>query len=464
MEKKYFRDYGHNYLILDSSEDFSGIIRMINCNNVEGLIKCSERNINGKSYMYYDITSQISFSTMYSDRVVGYEAVLGLFEGIRKICNEIDNYFLPEERILVSPEYLYTDAHGNGVKAIYYCGQEVPDEGILTLLEFLTEHVESDNRKLADTVYCLYQEAEKGAFSLEEACRMLYDINPLPGVDTVQETNIADTEDTDFSEQDEEKRRIQINENREEYVSRLVDEYYDEPEDEPKEKNVTLPYIIMTVVPLIGIATLAVLYNIFELSKEELLSLIGAAVILLIIGVYGVIKIIKRRKGLLAVAEDEELKLQTQDEFAGVRRISLSEIEDHKSYAIYSLSHGQEKEMSQDNGGEIYEDSRTVYLEPSNEPEYKLYATDENNKCHIEMKKFPITVGKMKGIVDCAIDDSSISRIHAKIDKQGEKILLTDLNSTNGTYKNGFKMNPNEVLAIEPGDEIRFGRLNYCFR
>ena len=43
-------------------------------------------------------------------------------------------------------------------------------------------------------------------------------------------------------------------------------------------------------------------------------------------------------------------------------------------------------------------------------------------------------------------------------------MFLTDMNSMNGTYKNGLRMQPQETVEIEPGDEIRFGSLNYCYR
>ena len=60
--------------------------------------------------------------------------------------------------------------------------------------------------------------------------------------------------------------------------------------------------------------------------------------------------------------------------------------------------------------------------------------------------------------------DNSVSRIHAKFERQGDRVLLTDMNSTNGTYKNGLRMEPQETVEIEPGDEIRFGNLHYCYR
>ena len=70
----------------------------------------------------------------------------------------------------------------------------------------------------------------------------------------------------------------------------------------------------------------------------------------------------------------------------------------------------------------------------------------------------------MAGCVECVLMDDSISRIHARFEKVGDTIQMTDMNSTNGTYKNGLRLQPHETVEIEPGDEIRFGNLNYCYR
>ncbi len=111
---------------------------------------------------------------------------------------------------------------------------------------------------------------------------------------------------------------------------------------------------------------------------------------------------------------------------------------------------------------EVY--GNTVFFDSAKIAEHKLYALDKKNKKHIELTKFPFTVGKMAGCVDCVLPDDSISRIHARFEKVGDVIQLTDMNSTNGTYRNGLRMQPQETVEIEPGDEIRFGKLNYCYR
>jgi len=48
--------------------------------------------------------------------------------------------------------------------------------------------------------------------------------------------------------------------------------------------------------------------------------------------------------------------------------------------------------------------------------------------------------------------------------RNGNKIFITDLNSTNGTFRNGIRLSPNASEIIEPGDEIRLGKLKFVYR
>ncbi|MGB7340050.1 MAG: FHA domain-containing protein [Phototrophicaceae bacterium] len=55
--------------------------------------------------------------------------------------------------------------------------------------------------------------------------------------------------------------------------------------------------------------------------------------------------------------------------------------------------------------------------------------------------------------------DRGVSREHAKIHMQGDNVYLTDLGSTNGTYLRGERLEPNEPVELQKGNEILFGRL-----
>lgn len=82
----------------------------------------------------------------------------------------------------------------------------------------------------------------------------------------------------------------------------------------------------------------------------------------------------------------------------------------------------------------------------------------------IPLQKLPITVGKMAGAVNLVLNDQSVSRLHARISRDGNRFFITDLNSTNGTFRNGMRLEPNASEIIEPGDEIGIGKLKFIYR
>jgi hypothetical protein len=62
------------------------------------------------------------------------------------------------------------------------------------------------------------------------------------------------------------------------------------------------------------------------------------------------------------------------------------------------------------------------------------------------------------GREDCDIllpQDELISRRHAKIERQGGELVLTDMGSTNGTFVNGVRVRASHTL--QPGDLIQLG-------
>ena len=73
-------------------------------------------------------------------------------------------------------------------------------------------------------------------------------------------------------------------------------------------------------------------------------------------------------------------------------------------------------------------------------------------------------IGKKKEEADIVLEDASVSRVHAKITKEREYYYLEDMNSTNGTLKNGLRLQPYEKRKLEEGDEITFGKRILIYR
>lgn len=56
--------------------------------------------------------------------------------------------------------------------------------------------------------------------------------------------------------------------------------------------------------------------------------------------------------------------------------------------------------------------------------------------------------------------DRGVSREHAQLHLEGDKLYITDLGSTNGTYVRATRLNPNEPTMLSRGEEILLGRLS----
>jgi len=66
----------------------------------------------------------------------------------------------------------------------------------------------------------------------------------------------------------------------------------------------------------------------------------------------------------------------------------------------------------------------------------------------------PLTIGREEGN-SVQLNDERVSRFHLKIQEDQDKIVLTDLESTNGTKVNGENV---QLWILRPGDVILVGR------
>jgi pSer/pThr/pTyr-binding forkhead associated (FHA) protein len=66
----------------------------------------------------------------------------------------------------------------------------------------------------------------------------------------------------------------------------------------------------------------------------------------------------------------------------------------------------------------------------------------------------PVSIGREEGNM-LRLNDERVSRFHAKVQFDNSEIILTDLESTNGTRVNG---NVVQIRRLKPGDRIGIGR------
>lgn len=71
----------------------------------------------------------------------------------------------------------------------------------------------------------------------------------------------------------------------------------------------------------------------------------------------------------------------------------------------------------------------------------------------------PVTIGREEGNM-LRLNDERVSRFHAKVQTEDGDVIITDLESTNGTRVNG---SPVQIRRLRPGDQISIGRSMLLF-
>ena len=481
MEVKYFKDYKHNYMILQCGQEAAARsyqYKILTSDKIREILRCSVRHINGITYYYYDISSRTTLRNLFHSVKMSYEQVKDLLWQLHGICDKLAGFFMEESGLVLLPEHIYYDFSTQRYIGLYYPDYQVTGvPAYEPLMNFLLEHIDPEDRELAENIYRISEMAGEAHFQLEDALRILEE----------RKGNIRD----EAAEKPESFEKAADLSSDELLRTELFSEEPADVEKSAAEKSAAVSersifYPVFAVLSVLGIAGAAVVYNMFELAWEEKAILYGVMAILglcFLLSLWGAFKAGRREpaagKGTKEAAADRrveesfaygETMYRESDQFSGEGAVAVESVISRDmnfermrpgEIPVSGMS-SRVKTSSQDQETDYY--GNTIFFDGSKAAENKLYAMDRRNKQHIELKRFPCTIGKMAGCVDHVLADNSVSRIHVKFERQGDRILMTDMNSTNGTYKNGLRMEPQETVEIEPGDEIRFGNLHYCYR
>lgn len=426
-EISYHKDYRHNYLIIREDEmtgdDYQR--KMITENRIRGLLPCQIRYINGETLLYYEITSKQSVKGLFEGKHLTMKELKGLFISLKMVMEETASFLLPEDGLLIEPDMIFTELEKDEFYFVYDPFSESSGtQTLITLLEFLADHVDGEDNTAMQAVYHMLDLAEKEQFVLDEIVEWFGEEQP---------ENVPEPE-------------------KEIHEMQMEEPYPCYEEQEPAENPVMQSLIstqaakVYLVCAVFLSAVLGYLTYTYELSEKMLVFSYAGFFLagLLVILSLGTV-VVRKLSGRKQKRETENLSFRETEE-------------EMFSHGIY------EEACSERVQGQRKEYGDTVYIPWTANSENKLYGVGKDNKFHIDLNRLPITVGKLAGSVDMVIDNQSISRVHARFTREGTRICMTDLNSTNGTFKNGLRLTPNTSEILEPGDEIRLGKLKFVYR
>lgn len=370
MKISYSKDYRHNYIVVSDDRvienDYQ--LKMLEKNEIDGILKIQERMINGEGLLCYEITSKQSLANMFDSKPIRFEDVKLLMSNLKKVVENLKRFLLQGCHLILEEDYIFFDMDSGDYKFIFYPFYDCEEDNMMPLLRFLTEHIDNDEIKGVEAVYQMTDIVERQKYTLEDTIDWFME---------EYEEDIMPEENDITEEKSDSPSSFEINETEEILLKEKSKEKKTQNKN-TKKKNL--------------------LRRIIDWFKEE----------------------------------EEEDVFETQEE----------EYEDYRQQEVRE---------------------NTVYVPWIENTEQKLYGVGKN-KYHIDLSKTPLTVGSLEGMSDMIIREASISRLHAKFVRKGNKFLMTDMNSTNGCFKNGIRLDPNETVNIEPGDEIGLGKLKFIYR
>ncbi len=415
---------------------------------IKGLLPCSLRYLNGFAYLYYDITSKQSITQLYGKRCITREWLKDFMWSFSQLQTELGRFLLDERNVLWYPEQIFQDLESNIFSFLYIPYYE-EENSFLKFLEYLVEHLDYEDEVLVECVYKMYEQCERNGDVYLQA--QIFEDAKLLNAEKYMEgpiTQAAKRLNRDYSSSM--KMEYEKEGNRELKKTTNAKPENVKPEN-VKQENVKQE----NTIPEKAKQKNAKPENVkLENAKPESAvqqNAIEQAV----------------RQGTVK-QEDSIPKKGIRYLFDGKRRKNKGAREDYQrnmqlameGYAVAEeISYGQDNEEEEETFG------RTVYIEEARnlqEVTRRLYTLD--GRIIMQLTQETCTIGKKKDEVDLVLDDFSVSRMHARISWDKAEAYLEDLNSTNGTYKNGLRLQPYEKKKLEQGDEIRIGKVVLTYR
>ena len=221
MRTEYKRDMNHNYLIVYGENEIntdSYQVRMLAGNVIPSLLKCRIQGMDGRFFIYFDITSKQAVNVLYEEKKMGVEDLRLIFGGFVKVMEDAAEYLINPGQFIMSPEYIYTDIEK---RQIYFCMMPGYEKDIKEQFQLLTEYIlpkiDHQDQDAVILGYGVYKRAMEDSFHLEHIKEELYktqssDVNG----EKKEKINAKKTEqEMEFAE---EETFPEDNENRNEFV------------------------------------------------------------------------------------------------------------------------------------------------------------------------------------------------------------------------------------------------------
>lgn len=457
--KSFDRSMNHNYMILSRRDFFNaGVVqssdyrvRMLLGNQIPGLLPVTHRIVDGESRYYYEINSLQSLDRLLEKKEIGYEELKALLIGCISLFDKLEEYLLDGSQIIMRAEYIYINV--DKMEPYFVCYPDYNEDARVAFMAFvdaLLVKINHEDERAVLLGYQVYRYTRNPNYVLYEIRHMMeHVIEEMARSTSVQEFSCTDINGY------EEKKELYFEDHVLEYASGyessdLQEESVQEAaaEGNTEKRTDVIGGILCLFIALSAAAILvgARIGSIIELSAKQALYLYGAMAMAAAAAVIFFACYIKKKhyqKSMAEINASEEADDLEKTFWTEAPKISRPELPRPST------------------GSPVC--NETICLGNDIIEERVLRGRIDGREVSISLVHLPMTVGKLEKFADYVINDNTVSKMHARFEERDGRVFLCDLNSTNGTVKNGVMLDINKPVPLESGDRIRFGRASFIY-
>lgn len=523
-EISYERSMNHNYMVL-SKCDFFGKekcgdtdyrTRMLLENTIPGLLPVTHRLVNGESRYYYEINSLQSLDRLYEKNEIQYTGLKKLLSGCINLFDQLDEYLLDGTQIIIKAELIYINVEK--MQPYFVCYPDYEGDVRIAFMEFIDDlltRIDHTDEHAVMLGYQVYRYTRNPNYVISEIGnlmeRMAINIEDGPISSNCQDINTLENKEAKYynkftkhnnntdnlkpnigtddinamcynTKQQNQTKQHTYDKSSMEYSEDILyhDTEYADFEKITDTKQRDKKYLtggICCMVIALCVAGVIIEENtvqILYLNQNSELYLFGIAAMAIAAAVLFFSCYIKKRK------QNEDMEslndaIDNIDEYninkesweatnnsGNIQQMHRTRREDvdNKRKERQPITGIQYNKTIQQNPAARNE---TVCLGNGIVEERILYGRIKGEEVNIYLDKLPMTVGTLENVADFILNDTAVSKMHVRFEEQEGRVCICDLNSTNGTVRNGVLLNINQPVMLEPGDKIRIGRTNFTY-
>ncbi|MCD8299716.1 MAG: FHA domain-containing protein [Clostridiales bacterium] len=432
MNVEYMRTAKKSYMIVKGAnfpyEKYE--LKMIMHNDISCLLQFQLIKTEGGAEYWYEVGGLQSMRNIFIMNPVGNAQIKMILSGIMEMKSAMEEYLLDDESISFPADMIYYDRVSDRIKFCYVpglgnAGEETADgissAGMRTLFEEILKYLDHGDQIAVRMGYEMYDRCVRGPFMVSDCieCMNLADNDKpgrvmtygTPGRPAVSDSIMSSApphpmgiRDRDLSWMEERKPASDVFKDEDDDMEFL----WDSPEEQPGHKKKKHR----------GQEKKAKKDNI---KKENI------------------------KKGVI----EKEAGLKDRRKSLRRERLSVEE----PVLPMYS------KDILEDDEGEV---GATQFLSPDEAVKsWELAYRGEGIEEDVHLNNFPFVVGSDPSRSNGVLKARTVSRVHARLYTEDDRLFVEDFNSTNGTYVNNNLIPMNTPTELKDGDRIVFATEEY---